>query len=131
MIMSVAHVAHALTEQSEVTEFLAKGIDPVCLWSTVALSWRLLTHADCAPSQENGSRVQRWSTDRAEMFLEIWECFVYPVLKAPENKEWAEKWRGGHITNYVDLTGSFNNVNMIRSWCPPLVGVCQHEVGMD
>ena len=100
--ISVAHIALALTVQVEVAEFIAKGIDSVWLESTVALSWRLLSHANCAPSKENASRVQCLSLGRGEIFLGIWENMVYPLLKGPENREWAEKWRGGHITNYVD-----------------------------
>lgn len=102
MTISVAHISLALTVQVEVAEFIAKGIDSVWLESTTALSWRLLSHANCAPSKENGSRVQCLSIGPGEIFLEIWENIVYPLLKAPENRDWAEKWRGGHITNYID-----------------------------
>lgn len=100
-ITSVANIAQVLIEEKEVAEFVAKGVDHVWMWSTVALAWYLLEHASCALFQEGGGQTRLFSEDRGSMFLEIWEHFVYPVLRVPEHREWAEKWRGGHITNYV------------------------------
>jgi hypothetical protein len=97
----VANAAQVLMEQGEVTEFVAKGIDHTWLWSTVTLACYLLQHANCALFQEGDGQIQPFSRDRGSLFLDIWEYFVYPVLKVSEHNEWAEKWRGGHITNYV------------------------------
>ena len=100
-ITSVADVAHVLMKQTEVNDFIAKGIDPVWLWPTVTLALYLLRYADCAVFEADCARTRSSSSDRGSLFLDVWEHFVYPVLKAPEHNEWAEKWRGGHITNYV------------------------------
>lgn len=98
----MANIAQVLIEEREVAEFVAKGVDHVWMWSTVTLAWYLFQHASCALPPEGNGQAQRFSRDRGSLFLEIWEHFVYPVLKVPEHKEWAEKWRGGHITNYFE-----------------------------
>ena len=90
-ITSVADVAHVLMEQTEVNDFVAKGIDPGWLWPTVTLARYLLQYADCAVSEADCARTRSLSRDRGSLFLDIWEHFVYPVLRFPEHNKWAEK----------------------------------------
>jgi hypothetical protein len=99
--MSVAYFAKALTKQTEKEEFIAKNIDSVWLQSTVTLASHLLRRVSDVPLDERRVSIQHLQNYRTSVFLEIWEEFVYPILKDPGNEQWAEKWRGGHITNYA------------------------------
>jgi hypothetical protein len=101
MIVNIAFFAQALTKQTEVKEFIAKNIDPVWLQSTVTLASHLLRRVNDVPLEERDVLMQYLQRERTSVFLEVWEKFVYPVLKDPGNEHWAEKWRGGHITNYA------------------------------
>ena len=98
-VMDIKSLAGCLAEQGEVREFMARKISPDNLFFTVIFAsqlsrvWnsRRLKHASMFPFDTRANR--------AEGFLWLWEEYVYPVLKAPGNESWAEKWRGGHITN--------------------------------
>jgi hypothetical protein len=101
MLVNVAHFAQALMKQTEVKEFIAKNIDSVWLQSTVTLASHLLNRVSDVPLEKRDMFMQHLQRERTSVFLEVWEKFVYPVLKEPGNGHWAEKWRGGHITNYA------------------------------
>jgi hypothetical protein len=99
MVVGVDHFAQSLLEQNEVKEFIAVNVDPTWLRSVALLASHLLQHVRDAHLDESDYLDQNLRKDRASVFLEIWEESVYPVLKIPKNQQWAEKWRGGHITN--------------------------------
>jgi hypothetical protein len=101
MIVDVGYFAQSLLEQDEVKEFIAINVGHICLRSVVMLASHLLRHVRDAYSEESEDLDQNLRKDRASVFLEIWEESVYPVLKSPKNQQWAERWRGGHITNYA------------------------------
>lgn len=98
-------LAEFLLEQPEVREFVAKNILPEQLSSTITLASRLSDHLVSRAMQSQ--HLRKDSTQPVNpvyefceaAFLDVWETFVYPVLKSPTNHLWAEKWRGGHITN--------------------------------
>jgi hypothetical protein len=101
MIVSVAYFAQALTEQTEVREFIAKNVDSVWLRSTVTLASHLLRHTNDISFEKKHDFTQHMHRHRSYLFLEVWEEFVNPILKHPDNEQWAGKWRGGHITNHA------------------------------
>jgi len=97
--VEIVSLAKCLQEQCEVKEFIARAVDPNKLFYTVVLSGHLCGLYDSQRVVYRGSLVGDPDITRANSFLEIWEEYVHPVLKATENIWWAEKWRGGHITN--------------------------------
>jgi hypothetical protein len=101
MVVGVDHFAQSLLEHNEVKEFIAVNVDPIWLRSVALLASHLLRHVRDAHLDESEDLDQNFRKDRASVFLEIWEESVYPVLKTPKNQQWAEKWRGGHITNHA------------------------------
>jgi hypothetical protein len=101
MVVGVDHFAQSLLEQNEVKEFIAVNVDPIWLQSVTLLASQLLRHVRDAHLDESDYLDQNIRKDRASVSLEIWEESVYPVLKTPKNQQWAERWRGGHITNHA------------------------------
>jgi hypothetical protein len=101
MIVDVDYFAQFLLKQDEVKEFIAINVDRIWFRSVVMLASHLLRHVRDAYLEESEELDQDLGKDRARVFLEIWEESVYPVLKSPRNQQWAERWRGGHITNHA------------------------------
>ena len=97
--MEIMSLAKCLQDQYEVKEFIARAVDPNRLFFTVVFSGHLCDLHDSQTPVHRGSLVGDPDISRANSFLEIWEEYVHPVLRATENVWWAEKWRGGHITN--------------------------------
>lgn len=97
--MDSLSLVRCLQEQDEVKEFIARAVAPERLFYTVRFAGHLCGLRDNQSSVHRGSLANDPDITRANNFLEIWEECVYPVLKATENSGWAEKWRGGHITN--------------------------------
>ena len=97
--MNVLSLARCLQELDEVKEFIAHGVGPDKLVHTVIFAAHLSDLCSGPSSVRRGARTDGFNVDWAESFLEVWEEHVYPVLKATDNRSWAEEWRGGHITN--------------------------------
>jgi hypothetical protein len=94
-------LAQALVEQTEVRDFIARNVEPDCLLSTTAFASHLPHYLGYQILEGRNKVMQLLYENREDVFLEFWEEFVYPILRDPENEHWAEKWRGGHITNYA------------------------------
>jgi hypothetical protein len=99
--VDVLSLARSLQEQDEVKEVMALEIVPDKLFFTTIFASHLSRTGSNQVSRHAGTLSLDLCADRAEAFLEIWEDYVYPILKAAENEIWAEKWRGGHIANEV------------------------------
>jgi hypothetical protein len=101
MIVEVDYFAQSLLEQDEVKESIAINVDRIWFRSVVMLASHLLRLVSDAYLEESEDLDEDLGKNRASVFLEIWEESVYPVLKSPNSQQWAERWRGGHITNHA------------------------------
>jgi hypothetical protein len=99
--IDVLHLARCLKEQEEVKELIAPEIAPERLAFTVILAACLPYLWSTRCSWQASHLTCLFSIDRGLIFLEIWEYFVYPILKDTNNVQWAERWRGGHIINTI------------------------------
>ena len=93
-------LARALLQRFEVREFISENTLPHLLLSTVILAARLTLRLSHRGLRDSMDLKQASYDERGDHFLEIWEDVVCPVLRDPGNGPWAEKWRGGHITNH-------------------------------
>jgi hypothetical protein len=100
--MDALSLAEALVERTEIREFIAKNIDSGSLLSIAALASHLPRFLGYRSVEEGRNSMQPLYDNREDLFLGFWEEFVHPVLKDPGNQPWAEKWRGGHITNEAE-----------------------------
>lgn len=92
-------LAQRLKDEQEVMEFVARSIVCDRLFFTVVFASHLANLRIFWGSGNKDVVIRELYMNRADVFLETWEEFVNPVLRAEENEPWAGKWRGGHITN--------------------------------
>lgn len=91
-------LAQALVEQMEVRKFITKKVDCEWLLSTAALASYLPRSMNYQIVEEQRNMMHSLYEHRENVFLSFWEEFVHPILQDPDNRYWAGKWRGGHIT---------------------------------
>lgn len=91
-----------MKEQDEVRDIVAHETVPERLVSTVVFA-ACLPHLICNLGRtDRRLTMHKLYVNPGTIFLELWEEFIYPVLRDDRNESWASRWRGGHITNDIE-----------------------------